>query len=78
MLSATFLILSTSYIAWYLERFELDMIYPFDSEYSTPADAGLTGMAEERFKTTDGETLMLWTAKPLPGMPTILYLPREI
>ncbi len=75
MISATFLFLSTSYIAWYLERFELDMIYLFDSAYSTPHDAGVPELEELRFRTSDGESLVLWTAGATPGKPTVLYLP---
>lgn len=75
MIGGTLLFLSTSYIAWYLERFELEMIYPFDSAYSTPEEAGVPDLHEQRFTTSDGETLVLWKAEAAPGHPTVLYLP---
>lgn len=72
---ALLLALSTSYFAWFIERHENQVVYPFDSTYSTPADAGDARLEEVRFDTEDGETLILWHA-PAPGSrPTIVYLP---
>ena len=75
MLKSMLLILSTSYFAWYMERFEISMIYPFDSTYATPEVAGEPRMRETRFGTGDGEGLVVWRAEAEPGKPTILYLP---
>ena len=75
MLKSMLLILSTSYFAWYMERFEISMIYPFDSTYATPEVAGEPRMRETRFATGDGEELVVWRAEAQPGKPTILYLP---
>ena len=75
MLKSMLLILSTSYFAWYMERFEISMIYPFDSTYATPEVAGEPRMSETRFATGDGEELVVWRAGAEPDKPTILYLP---
>jgi len=48
------------------------MVYPFDPTHVSPADAGVPKLREVRFK-SDGETLVLWVAKPKAGKPTILY-----
>jgi len=76
MIGQAFLLaLSTSYFAWFIERHENQVVYPFDSTYSTPKDAGETRLQEIRFDTEDGETLILWHA-PAPGSrPTVVYLP---
>ncbi|WP_395663205.1 alpha/beta hydrolase [Aestuariivirga sp.] len=39
----------------------------------TPEALGLTGVSEERVKTPDGETIVLWHAGARPGYPTILF-----
>ena len=74
MLAAIFF-LSTSYVEWYFQEHELKAVYPFDAELATPAAAGVPGMTDERFVTEDGETLVVWRAKPAAGKPTILYFP---
>ncbi|MCA3561075.1 MAG: alpha/beta fold hydrolase [Aestuariivirga sp.] len=40
----------------------------------TPPQAlGLSGVTEERVKTPDGETIVLWYAPAQPGQPTVLF-----
>ena len=75
MLSSLFLILSTSYVEWYLERHELAAVYPFDTTYSTPADAGAPKLVETTVETPDGATLIVWRAAASAGRPTIVYFP---
>ncbi len=75
MLKVSLLVLSTSYVAWYLQQFETRAVYPFDATYSTPADAGVPGLMEEKLATRDGETLVIWRADAALGMPTVLYFP---
>ena len=75
MLKSTLLILATSYFAWYLERHEIAMVYPFDASYATPVLAGEPRLAEARFVTDDGEELVVWRAPAETGKPTLLYLP---
>ena len=70
---AAVFVLSTSYVAWYFERFETQAIYPFDKTYVTPSDAGAPGLQEERVRMPDGETLVVWHAPPSADRPTILY-----
>lgn len=46
----------------------------FPSHQGTPPEAlGLTGVSEERVKTPDGETIVMWHAEARPGYPTILF-----
>lgn len=75
MLKATLLFLSTSYFAWYMERYETSMIYPFDASYATPETAGEPRLAEVRIATEDGEHLIVWRAPAEPGKPTLVYFP---
>ncbi len=75
MLKAAVLIAATSYFAWYLERFELSMVYPFDKTYATPTEAGEARLREARFATADGEELILWQVAATGARPTVLYLP---
>ena len=75
MLKATLLFLSTSYFAWYMEHFELSMIYPFDASYATPEVAGEPRLAEMRIATGDGEELIVWRAEAQKGKPTLVYFP---
>lgn len=53
-------------------RFEARAIYPFDATRQTPADAGVPDLREHVIE-TDGQSLIIWVAKPKPGQPTILY-----
>ncbi len=39
----------------------------------SPQAVGLSGVSEERVKTPDGETIVLWHSEAKPGMPTILF-----
>lgn len=75
MLKSMLLILTTSYFAWYMERFETSMIYPFDASLSSPAVAGEDRLTDTRHATSDGEQLVVWRAEAEPGKPTVLYLP---
>ena len=67
--------LATSFIAWFFENHEHRAVYPFDHHLSHPAEIGEPRLSEARFTTQDGETLVLWQAKPQKGKPTILYFP---
>lgn len=75
MLKSTLLILATSYFAWYLERFETAMVYPFDATHATPEVAGEPRLTEVSFPTGDGEVLVVWRAEAHPGKPTLVYFP---
>lgn len=75
MLKAAIIVLSTSFLAWYLERNEMAMVYPFDSTYVTPLEAGEPRLLETRFATADGETLIVWRAIAKARKPTVLYFP---
>ncbi len=48
------------------------MYFP-DTTHFTPAEAGLSGVAERVLETPDGERVIAWYAKAKPGQPTILY-----
>ena len=73
MLKLALMFLSTSYVAWYLEQFETSAVYPFDTSYESPEDAGEARLTEQRLKTKDGENLIVWRFKALRGKPTIIY-----
>ena len=46
----------------------------FPARAGTPPQAlGLSGVAEERVKTLDGETIVLWYSPARPGKPTVLF-----
>ena len=64
---AAVLIAASSYMTWYLERYEMKMVYPFDAAYATPA--------ETRFRQSDGTSLVVWRAEAAAGKPTLLYFP---
>ena len=40
---------------------------------TSPQALGLTGVTEERVKTPDGETIVLWYSPAQPGKPTVLF-----
>lgn len=73
MLETALLVLSTSYFAWYYQQYEMRAVYPFDATYSTPTEAGVPSLIEEKLVTDDGETLVIWRADAAPGKPTVLY-----
>lgn len=75
MLTSLVAILSTSYVAWYLQQHELAAVYPFDATYATPADAGAPKLVETAFDTKDGARLIVWRAAASAGRPTIVYFP---
>jgi pimeloyl-ACP methyl ester carboxylesterase len=54
------------------DRFEARAVYPFDATRQSPADAGVPEL-QERIYETNGQSLIIWTAEPQPGLPTILY-----
>lgn len=73
MLNTIVLFLATSYVAWYMEQFELLAVYPFDDTYATPEAAGVPHLKETQFQATDGTELIVWRADAAAGQPTILY-----
>lgn len=75
MLKSLLLTLATSYFAWYMERHETAMIYPFDPTYATPEQAGEPRLSETRITTRDGEELIVWQATARHGRPTLMYFP---
>jgi fermentation-respiration switch protein FrsA (DUF1100 family) len=75
MLKAALIVLATSYTAWYLQRHELQVVYPFDPTYSAPETTGEARLRETRLATPDGETLILWRAEGEAGRPTVIYFP---
>lgn len=48
---------------------ERAVLYPFDPTRGEPP----AGLAESTLTTPDGATLVVWSAPPAPGKPTILY-----
>lgn len=48
---------------------ERHLLYPFDATRKAPPP----GLSESTLATPDGETLVVWTAAPAPGEPTLLY-----
>ncbi|SLN64613.1 Alpha/beta hydrolase family protein [Roseovarius litorisediminis] len=55
-----------------LNRIEVQAVYPFDKKRQSPSSAGAPAL-HERIVKTNGQSLILWTAAPKPGQPTILY-----
>ena len=49
------------------------LLYTVDPVHTTPAEAGLSDVAEFKLPTPDGETLVGWYGKARPGQPTLLY-----
>jgi uncharacterized protein len=68
-------LLATSWIAVLVERNEAQVVYPFDTLHTAPADAGLSDFSEIDFTADDGTKLVVWTHPPAAGRPVILYLP---
>lgn len=75
MLNSVLMFLATSYFAWYMERFEISMIYPFDATHTAPELAGESRLVEQRLATADGEDLVVWRTAARPGHPTLIYFP---
>ncbi|MEM7719637.1 MAG: alpha/beta fold hydrolase [Pseudomonadota bacterium] len=73
MLTTLIFVLSTSYIAWYLEKHEIAAVYPFDETYATPAQAGAQGLTEATVETQDGARLIVWRAEAAADHPTVIY-----
>lgn len=70
---AAILALTTSFTAWFLQKHEMRVVYPFDRTHSTPAAAGEARLSEQRINTADGESLVVWTAPPGEARATVLY-----
>ena len=77
MLQSVLVILSTSYFAWYLEHFEMAMIYPFDATYMTPDVSGEPRLKETRLKTEDNEELIVLASPGRRGTTNLDLLPRQ-
>jgi fermentation-respiration switch protein FrsA (DUF1100 family) len=75
MLKGLILVLATSYVAWFIERHETRVVYPFDATYSTPQDAGEPRLTERRLVMPDGAELIVWVAPASAAQPVVLYLP---
>ena len=73
LILAAFLALTTSFTAWFLQKHEMRVVYPFDRTHSTPEAAGEARLTEQRIETADGETLVVWTAPPGDADTTVLY-----
>ena len=58
-------------LAAYLGQRKL-MYFP-DTERTSPAEVGLTGVAERVIDTPDGQRVIAWYGKAQPGKPTLLY-----
>jgi fermentation-respiration switch protein FrsA (DUF1100 family) len=74
MLKGLLIALTTSYLAWFVQRYETQVVYPFDSTYTAVAAIGEPRLTEFRYRTADGETLVVWAGAGEPGRPTVLYL----
>jgi hypothetical protein len=74
MLKGLIIALATSYLAWFVARYETQVVYPFDPTYTAVAAIGEPRLAEFRYLTADGESLVVWAGAGEPGRPTVLYL----
>jgi fermentation-respiration switch protein FrsA (DUF1100 family) len=74
MLKGLLITLTTSYLAWFVARYETQVVYPFDPTYTEVTAIGEPRLAEFRFRTVDGESLVVWAGAGEPGRPTVLYL----
>lgn len=54
-------------------KLERQLLYPFDPTEISPKAAGEPRLAARRFKTRDGEVLIIWAAKAKTDKPVILY-----
>lgn len=52
---------------------ESALLYQPDRHYVTPAEAGLSGVAERLIASPDGPSVIAWQVEAQPGAPTILY-----
>jgi fermentation-respiration switch protein FrsA (DUF1100 family) len=52
---------------------ERSLTFRPDPQPVSPERAGLVGVTQSHLKTPDGDTLVVWSAAPKPGQPTILY-----
>jgi fermentation-respiration switch protein FrsA (DUF1100 family) len=74
MLKGLLIALTTSYLAWFVARYETQVVYPFDPTYTAVETIGEPRLSEFRFRTGDGESLVVWAGAGEPGQPTVLYL----
>jgi fermentation-respiration switch protein FrsA (DUF1100 family) len=74
MLKGLLIALTTSYLAWFVARYETQVVYPFDPTYTAVTDIGEPRLSEFRLRTVDGESLVVWAGAGEPGRPTVLYL----
>jgi pimeloyl-ACP methyl ester carboxylesterase len=74
MLKGLLIALTTSYLAWFVARYETQVVYPFDPTYTDVTAIGEPRLAEFRVRTADGESLVVWAGAGEPGRPTVLYL----
>lgn len=51
----------------------LNLIYPFDPTYVPLSETSLQNFKEKRLRTPDGETLVIWVAKPRKSAPVFIY-----
>lgn len=75
LLRGLLILIAVSYVAIVLFMyFQQRSLQYFPGRAGTsPQALGLEGVTEERVKTPDGETVVLWHAAAQPGMPTILF-----
>jgi fermentation-respiration switch protein FrsA (DUF1100 family) len=74
MLKGLVIALTTSYLAWFVARYETQVVYPFDPTYTAVDAIAEPRLAEFRFRTADGESLVVWAGAGEPGRATVLYL----
>lgn len=67
--------LTAGYLAWFVQRYETRLVYPFDDTYTAVTEIGEPRLSEFRHRTADGESLVVWAGAGAPGEPTVLYLP---
>jgi fermentation-respiration switch protein FrsA (DUF1100 family) len=70
LVTAIFLYVAAFAIVWFAR---IAMIYPFDSTYMTPAQAGEPRLSEHKLTAHDGETLIVWARRAKGRKATILY-----
>ncbi len=75
ILKGLLIALTTSTLAWFIARYESQLVYPFDPTYTPVSALREPRLSEFRHATSDGESLVVWAAAGAPGRPTVLYLP---
>jgi fermentation-respiration switch protein FrsA (DUF1100 family) len=74
MLKGLLIALTTSYLAWFVARYETQVVYPFDPTYTAVSTLDEPRLAEFRFETDDGESLVVWAGAGGADRPAVLYL----